>query len=83
MPDLSRAVALTPEVEDEVDRLFLHIPWDVDQQAAGARIRIALAEAFKSIIKDVPPCPTRTVALRKIVEARMDCNSAITHKGQY
>jgi hypothetical protein len=34
------------------------------------------------IIETVPPSPDRSVAIRKLREARMDCNSAITFDGK-
>lgn len=81
--DINRAASLTREVADTVDDMFLYHPWSPDQQEAGIIVRDALATAFKAIIEHVPPSPDRTVALRKIREARMDCNSAITFKGRY
>lgn len=39
--------------------------------------------AVKTIVGCVPPSPDRSAAIRKIREARMDCNSAITHGGKY
>lgn len=42
------------------------------------------AEQFLRVIRDnVPNCPDRSVAIRKIREARMDANSAIAHDGAY
>jgi hypothetical protein len=54
-----------------------------EQVEAGRRVRRALSDAVLQIIRDVPPGPDRTVAIRKIREARMDANSAITHGGKY
>ena len=86
MTDFTRATELTPEVEAAIDDAFEYHeyhPWDGDQQKKGARIRISLAVAVKAIVANVPPCPDRSAAIRKIREARMDCNSAITHGGKY
>jgi hypothetical protein len=74
---------LTPDIEQAVDEAFDYTPWDAAKQARGAEVRFALASAVKTIIKNVPPCSDRTVAIRKIREARMDCNSALTHDGKY
>ena len=41
------------------------------------------AHAVKIIVELVPPGPDRTVAIRKIREARMDANSALTFGGKY
>lgn len=81
--DLNRAEIVSPEVSAAVDDLFEYHQWDDAQKAQGQTVREALAFAVKAIIGNVPPCPTRTVAIRKIVEARMDCNNAITHRGKY
>ena len=78
------AKELTPEVEAAIDDAFAYRKWAAAAQvASGKRVVQALASAVKVIISDVPPCPDRTVAIRKIREARMDCKSAITHGGQY
>jgi hypothetical protein len=83
LPDFTRAATLTPEVALAIEQAFDYQPWDEDQQSAGYAVRRALAEAVKVIVEVVPPCPDRTTAIRKIREARMDANSAITHKGRY
>lgn len=81
--NLDRVAALTPEVEEEVDRMFQYQPWDAEQITQGSMVRIVLAGAVKDILRYVPPCADRSAAIRKICEARMDCNSAITFRGQY
>lgn len=69
--------------DEEVKDVFDYHPWDSDQVAAGAKIREALGAAFKAVIENAPPSADRSTALRKIREARMDANSAITHGGKY
>lgn len=81
--DFTRATELTPEVETAVDDAFEYHPWTSEQVQAGKDVRFALALAVKTIIKNVPAGPDRTVAIRKCREARMDANSAITHGGKY
>jgi hypothetical protein len=83
MADLTRASELTPELEKEVDAMFVYQPWDAAMEAKGVAVRQALATAVKVIIASVPPSADRSAAIRKIREARMDCNSAITHGGKY
>ena len=83
MTDFTRATELTPEVEQAIDDAFEHHRWDVGMIDKGMFVRKALATAVKAIVNNVPPCPDRTTAIRKIREARMDCNSAITHRGKY
>jgi hypothetical protein len=69
--------------DEELKDLFVYHPWTEEQIEKGNKVREALANAAKAIIENVPPSPDRTVALRKIREARMDANSAITHNGKY
>lgn len=78
--NLNQATQIEP---DELDNIFEYAPWDQKQIKKGAIVRNALKEAFAQIIENVPPCADRSAALRKIREARMDCNAAITHNGKY
>lgn len=71
------------EVDKAIDDAFEYHPWTEEQTARGVAVREALAVAVKVIVANVPPGPDRTVAIRKIREARMDANSAITHGGKY
>lgn len=82
-PDFTRASTLTNGVEDAIDDAFEYHPWDEDQRKRGQLVREALAGAVKEIVRLVPPSPDRSSAIRKIREARMDANSAITHNGRY
>lgn len=81
--DFTRATEVTPEVEAAVHDAFEYHPCNDEQVARGVRVRLALELAVLQIIRDVPPGPDRTTAIRKIREARMDANSAITHGGKY
>ncbi len=81
--DFTRATELTPEVIEAIEDAFEYHPWNADQVEKGKLVRQTLAYAVKVIILSVPPGPDRTVAIRKIREARMDANSAITHGGKY
>ena len=81
--DLTRALSLTPAVEAAIDDAFEYHRWNEEQTAHGCAVRNALAEAVKVIVAHVPPSPDRSAAIRKIREARMDANSAITHGGKY
>lgn len=81
--DFTRATELTPEVAAAVDDAFTYHPWTDEQMTAGIAIREILATAAKVIIANAPPSPDRSAAIRKIREARMDANSAITHAGKY
>lgn len=81
--DFTRATELTPEVQAAVRDAFEYHAWSPEMIERGQRVRAALELAVLQMIRDVPPGPDRTVAIRKLREARMDANSAITHKGKY
>jgi hypothetical protein len=81
--DVNRAAALTGDVSATLDDMFEYHEWNQTQAENGRQVRQALVQAAKTIIDCVPPSPDRTVALRKLREARMDANSAITHGGKY
>jgi len=81
--DFTRANTLTQEVEDSIDDAFLYHPWGETQTKCGTAVRAALADVVKVIVANVPASSDRSAAIRKIREARMDCNSAITHGGKY
>lgn len=81
--DFTRATSLTPEVVASIEDAFEYHKWDDAKVAQGKEVRTILADAVKCIINNVPPSPDRSAAIRKIREARMDCNSAITHGGKY
>lgn len=75
---------LNPTVtEDNVEECFRFKPWTEEQQAAGKLVVDALIAAARVIIRNVPAGPDRSVAIRKLREARMDANSAITHEGRF
>jgi hypothetical protein len=81
--DFTRATELTPEVESAIENAFEYHKWTDQQVTAGSAIRKALADAVKAIVAGAPPSPDRSSAIRKLREARMDANSAITHGGKY
>jgi len=81
--DITRATELTDDVISVIQDMFLYHPWDDNQKEKGELVREALKHAVSTIIKVVPACPDRSTAIRKLREARMDCNSAITHNGKY
>lgn len=72
-----------PEVISTVQDMFDYHQLNEDQKAATQIVRGILKDAVLSIIAHVPPSPDRSAAIRKLREARMDCNSAITHGGKY
>ena len=83
MRNIVSAQVVDEEVSELVEEMFTYHPWNEDQIARGSIVRDVLAQAVREIIANVPPSADRTVAIRKIREARMDCNSAITHNGNF
>lgn len=82
-PTDSTPVELVDDVLATVDDMFEYHKWDDKKIEAGGQVRAILAEAVKTILAVVPPSADRSAAIRKIREARMDCNSAITHDGKF
>lgn len=78
--NINQATSIT---DDEVRDIMDYHKWSDEQIKTGQAIREAIGVALKVIINTVPPCPDRSVAIRKLREARMDANSAITHNGKY
>ena len=81
--NINFAEAVSPAVEELVTDMFEYHKWTPEQVAKGTLVRKALSDAVLVIVENVPPGPDRTVAIRKLREARMDANSAITHNGKY
>jgi len=81
--DVTRTTEVTPEVVDTVKDIFKYHPWDQKKIDCGEKVRAALQGTYLVILEAVPACSTRTRALNKLVEARMDANAAITHDGKY
>lgn len=80
MVNLNTATSIN---EEELSDVMDYHKWDDDKIAKGRGVRDSLGHAIRVIIATVPPCPDRSTAIRKLREARMDCNSAITHGGKY
>lgn len=66
-----------------VEHAFTYQPWSEDQIGRGREVTQALIHAAKTILRNVPECPTRTRALNNLIDARMLANAAITHDGLY
>ena len=81
--NLQGASGISIEITDTIkDMLTYHI-WNPEQISQGTEVKEAFAQALRTIIQCVPPSADRSCAIRKLREARMDCNSAITHEGKY
>lgn len=62
------------------DVMTYHKPTD-EQLPKYAAVKEAITHAANVIIDNVPECADRTVAIRKLREARMDANAAIALNG--
>lgn len=84
-PSAVQSMSYTPRglTLENVENAFEYHSWDPGQQGSGTIIREALVAAAKAALREVPDCPDRSVGLRKLREARMDFNSAITHRGRF
>ena len=79
----STATEITPEVNAEILDMFECHEWSEQQVRHGAAVRNAFERAVGVIINYVSPGLDRSVAIRKLREAQMGCNSAITHCGKH
>ena len=68
---------------ETIGECFTYHPWHPSQVDAGEIVREALVAAARAILRAVPAGPDRSVAIRKLREARMDANSAITFGGRF
>lgn len=78
--NLNQATSISDE---ELKDVMDYHKWDEQKIEAGQKVRDSLGAALKVIIETVPPSPDRSTAIRKLREARMDCNSALTHSGSF
>lgn len=79
--DMSAAEA--DSVIETINDMFIYHSPTEDQLIRFEKVRAALIAAANVIIANVPPSADRSAAFRKLREVRMDCNSAISHNGQY
>lgn len=73
----------TDIAESVIDDQYTYHAWDMKQIARGNVVRDVLKAAALAIVMNVPASADRSTALRKLREARMDADSAITHGGKY
>lgn len=66
-----------------IDDAMAYQGWNPDQLEAGNVVREALTAAAKAILRQVPDSPYRSVALRNVLDARMNANAAISFRGRF
>ncbi len=76
-----RETGLTQEAKDFIEEVFTYHNPDAEQEKAFKAVRDALVNAAQVILANVPSCADRSSCFRKLREARMDANAAISLKG--
>ncbi len=66
-----------------IDDAMHYQPWGPGQQEDGEQVREALTAAAKAILRNVPDGAFRAVALRNIIDARMNANAGISFRGRF
>lgn len=66
-----------------IDDAMKYQPWTREQSEAGEIVREVLTAAAKAILRSVPDGAFRSVALRNIIDARMNANAAISFRGRF
>lgn len=62
---------------EDLDNLFTYHAPKGDQAERYAKISAAAKEFAKVVLENTPGCPDQTVAIRKIMDARMSANMTI------
>lgn len=71
------------QIRAALEQRFRYRPWTAEQVASGKEVTDSFIETAFSVIKNVPPCPTRTRVLNELETCRMMSNAAITHEGSF
>ncbi len=66
-----------------IEDAMTYQPWTRAQSDAGQIVKEALTFAAKAILRSCPDSAFRSVALRNIIEARMNANAAISFRGRF
>jgi hypothetical protein len=82
LSNISKARALTPEIEADINELFTYKEWTPEEVQRGTDVKNALANAVKTIVKNVPAGQTRDQVVMDMIDIRMRCNAAITFNGK-
>ncbi len=87
-PRYDRQANMTSPVSERlnlgnIEDAMRYQPWTLDQQEAGEQIREVLTQAAKTILRTVPDGAFRSVALRNIIDARMNANAGISFRGRF
>ena len=68
---------------ETIDEVMRYQPWGRHQQDCGDQVREALTAAAKTILRVCPAGRFRSVAVRNILDARMNANAAISFRGRF
>lgn len=69
--------------DDEIEDIFTYHAPTEEQREKYQRINEAYIECAKKIAKEMPSGPGKTVAMRKLSEARMSTNQAVALGGRW
>lgn len=83
-PSVQQGSAITERLTlSNIDDAMKYQPWEREQVDAGDVVREALTLAAKAILRSVPDGAFRSVALRNIIDARMNANAGISFRGRF
>lgn len=68
---------------ETIDELMRYQPWTRAQQEAADQAREALTMAARVLLRTCPAGRFRSVALRAVLEARMNANASISFRGRF
>lgn len=69
--------------EEEIRFLFQYHPPTAEQRAVYEKINAAFIECASQVAGLLPDGPGKTVAMRKLSDARMSCNAAVALEGRF
>jgi len=70
-------------IRGALEQRFRYQQWSPEKMERGKAVTDAFIGTAFTVIKNVPPCPTRTRVLNEIETCRMMANAAITHDGSF
>ena len=81
--DMTTSPGPEPFTLANIDAAMTYQPWGPLETEAGEIVRESLTLAAKAILRHVPAGAFRSVALRAIIDARMNANAGISFRGRF
>lgn len=69
--------------EKEIAEIFTYHAPTVTQQKTYQQINLAFIRCASEVAELMPDGPGKTVAIRKLADARMACNAAVALEGRF